>query len=183
MASGKTSLTRALAECLKWKRVAFGDYVRGEFRRQRGHPGARPELQDFGQDLAESDPESLCRAVLRLGDFAPGGNILIDGVRHASVYRVLMDIVRPSRTYLIYLHADSDLRRLRAAQRHEVLSASTASHPVEAELGETVLKMADMVVDADGAFGEVLRRCVDALTNVGVDSGLTASCREYADRM
>ena len=178
--SGKTSVTKALAQCLNWRRVGFGDYVRGELARRGGDAEARKELQELGQRLAESDQVSLCRAVLSLGHFKPGDDLLVDGIRHAAVYRVLTDIVKPSRTYLFYLRATDDVRGSRAAERGEVTSMSAQSHLAEAELTTTIPSMADAVVDASGSFSDVVCHCVDVLSTCGVDSRLIASCKKYA---
>ena len=181
--SGKTTVTTALAQCLNWRRVGFGDYLRWEVARRGGDPEGRVELQDLGRSLVESDPRALCEAVLRMGRFCPGDDLLVDGIRHAAAYRALVDIVSPSRPCLFYLHAHGEVRRLRATGRGEAASTSVGSHPVEAELTATILDMADVVVDAGEPLGDVICRCVDGLRTRGVDSKLLASCTRYAERI
>jgi cytidylate kinase len=181
--SGKTSVTNALAQCLGWRRVGFGDYVRAELARRGGNPEIRAELQELGQRLVDSDPVSLCRAVLGSGGFNPGDDLLVDGIRHAAIYRVIVDLVKPSRACLFYLRASDNARGLRTAERREVASTTAESHPVEAELATTIPDMADAVVDASGSFSDTLLRCVDVLGAHGVASELIASCQEHARQM
>jgi cytidylate kinase len=177
--SGKTSVTRALAQCLNWRRVAFGDCVRAELARRGGNPDVREELQDLGQHLVDTDPVSLCRAVLGAGNFSPGEDLLVDGIRHAAVYRALGEIVKPSQTCLIYLGATDDVRSLRVAERGDAI-AGAADHRVEAELATTLPTIADAVVEAGGSFTTVLSDCLDVLGRVGVDETLIASARKHA---
>lgn len=180
--SGKTSVTTTLARCLHWPRVGFGDYLRQEVARRGGDPRARKKLQDLGQSLVCSDPVSLCRAVLETQRFCPGDNLFVDGIRHAVVYRALVDIVKPSRACLLYLCANQKVRDVRVTRRGDATPASVGSHPVESELATTVLDMADVVVEAGGSFGNVIWHCVDGLRKHGVDSELLGACAEYAEQ-
>ncbi len=181
--SGKTSVTNALAHCLTWRRVGFGDYVRVELARRGGNPELRSELQDLGQYLAESSPAALCRGILSLGRFSPGGNLLVDGVRHAAVYQVLGEMVKPSRTYLLYLRANDDLRGLRAADRGKVISTREESHLAEADLAKILPNMADAMLDSSGSLKDVVYRCVDALGTCGVETQLLMACKKYAETL
>ena len=180
--SGKTSVTTMLARCLKWRRVGFGDYLRQELARRGGDSRGREELQELGQSLVHSDPVALCRAVLESGRFCAGDDLLVDGIRHVLVYTTLVDVVKPSRTRLFYLRANERIRSIRTTRRGDVIPASIGSHPVESELATRVFDMADVVVDAGGSFGDVIRCCVDGLREHGVDSELLAACVEYAER-
>lgn len=179
--SGKTSVTRALAQCLGWRRVGFGDYVRAELTRRGGNPEVREELQNLGQQLVDSDPVSLCRAVLDAGDFSPGEDLLVDGIRHAAVYRALVEIVKPSQTGLIYLGATDDVRSLRAVQRGDAIAAAT-DHRVEAELETTLPVIADAVVEAGGSFTRVLSDCLDVFGRFGVNETLVVSAKKHAKK-
>src|SRR5262249_39299242 len=181
--SGKTSVTHALAQCLGWRRVGFGDYVRAELARRGGNPEIRAELQDLGQRLVDSDPEAFCRGVLGSSDFPPGDDLLVDGIRHATVYRTIVALVKPSRARLFYLRASDDTRGLRTAERGEASSASIESHRVEAELATAVPDMADAVIDASGCLSDTLLRCANALGAHGVAPELIAACQQHARQM
>jgi hypothetical protein len=75
-------------------------------------PATRPtreQLQDLGQSLVTADPDQFCRNILCLGGFVPGGNILLDGIRHVDIQRRIVRLVEPSRAILIHLAADDEL--------------------------------------------------------------------------
>ena len=178
--SGKTSVTKALAECLNWRRVGFGDYVRAELARRGGNPDDGQELQDLGQLLVDSDPVSLCRAVLDSVDFRPGDDALLDGIRHATIHQAIVEFVRPSRTCLIYLRAADDLRGLRAIERGRAEAGRAETHRVEAEVATVLPSIADAIVDAAASFSTVLLQCLDVLGEFGVNAMLIASARQRA---
>jgi hypothetical protein len=139
----------------------------------------REELQDLGQHLVDSDPVSLCRAGPLGRHFSPGENLRVDGIRHAAVYRPIVEIVKPSRPCLIHLRASDDVRFLRAAERGDPI-AGAADQRVEAELATALPAIADAVVDTSGSFAKELSDCLDVLGRFGVDETLISSAREYA---
>jgi hypothetical protein len=106
MTSGKTSVTKALAQRLGWPRVAFGDYVRAQLVQRGGDPASREALQNLGQRLVDEDVEGFVREVLCSGGFRPGDNLLIDGVRHVDIQTLIAKLVQPSRTFLVHLAVD-----------------------------------------------------------------------------
>ena len=180
--SGKTSVTKALAEYLNWRRVGFGDYVRAELARRGGNPDVGQELQDLGQLLVDSDPVSLCRAVLGSADFRPGDDALVDGIRHATIHQAIVEFVRPSRTCLIYLSAADDVRGLRAIERGRAETGRDETHRVEAEVATLLPSIADAIVDATASFGRVVTDCIDVLSEFGVDQSVIAFARAQVSK-
>src|SRR4051794_36648427 len=86
--SGKSSVSRRLGEALAWPRAAFGDYLRAELGRCGGAPESREQLQDLGQRLVDEDPSRFCSSVMSSNGFKPGGDLLLDGVRHVEIQRI-----------------------------------------------------------------------------------------------
>jgi hypothetical protein len=109
--SGKSSVSRRLGEALAWPRAAFGDYLRAELGRHGGDPESREQLQNLGQKLVDEDPSRFCSSVMSSSGFKPGGDLLLDGVRHVEIQRIAVELARPSQTKLIYLAAAEDQRR------------------------------------------------------------------------
>jgi AAA domain len=171
IASGKTTITQSLSELLGWRRVGFSDYLRHVLKESGNTTPTREQLQDLGQSLVTADPDQFCRNVLLLGDFVPGGNILLDGIRHVDIQRRIARLVEPSRAILIHLAADDELveRRIehRGASKKEFKRAS--SHPVERELQQSLPSIADYTVDAKGDLPVVISGCLEALDNAGVE--------------
>lgn len=114
--SGKSSVTRTLAEALGWQRAAFGDYLRTELERRGGDATSRDALQDLGQSLVDKDVEGFSRRVLAMAHFQPGTDLLIDGVRHIEVYRSIQRLATPSQVKLVYLAADDPTRLKRITE-------------------------------------------------------------------
>lgn len=107
-------------------------------------------------------------------------DLLVDGIRHGSICRLVVDLVKPSRTCLLYLSAADDIRAERTAVRGDVNSFSAETHIVEADLVTTLPDMADAVIDASRPFNDVFLDCLDVLSGFGVDPKLIASCQEEA---
>jgi dephospho-CoA kinase len=162
--SGKSSVTVALADVLGWRRTGFGDYLRAEIARRGGDPGSREALQDLGLSLVEGEPGVLCRKVLESAGFQPGGNLLVDGVRHFEIQTIIRSIVDPSEARLIFLATDDGTRLRRVSNRRgrqEYLRAE--QHRVEAELTIALPSKADAIVNADGDLAQVVDRCRDLI--------------------
>jgi dephospho-CoA kinase len=162
--SGKSSVSAAVASALGWRRAGFGDYVRKRVEQEGGDPTSRAALQNLGQRLVEADPEAFCRSVLEAGGFMPGDNLLIDGVRHTSIYRILVRVAAPSAVHLLFLAADEALRFDRIADRRDSNDFTrAATHQVESELRDDLPAIADRIVDASRPLDVVIADCVEAV--------------------
>ena len=83
IASGKTSLAKALSERLAWPRASFGDCVR-EVAAEQGLGTLRETLQAVGEALIAAGWDSFCRRTLCEGGWRPGGPVIVDGIRHVE---------------------------------------------------------------------------------------------------
>jgi cytidylate kinase len=177
--SGKSSVSRRLGEGLAWPRAAFGDYLRAEICRLGGDPDSREQLQDLGQRLVEEDSSQFCSAVMTSSGFAPGGDLLLDGIRHVEIQRIVAELARPSQTKLIYLAASEDERLRRVAGRvdgaGDFVRAST--HRVETELETSLPKIADILIDGAAPLDEVVNQCLSALASFGLGPEIIATAR------
>lgn len=159
--SGKSSVSRSLAENLKWPRAAFGDYLR-KLAIERGlDADNRQVLQDLGQFLVAKDSREFCRAFLLDGGFSPSINMLVDGVRHVSIQRDITVLVAPSESKLIYLRAGEGERLARVKSRPAGQSDFNRAqeHAVESQLRLDLPSVADAVIDAEQDLPIVLREC------------------------
>jgi dephospho-CoA kinase len=164
--SGKSSVSEAVATALNWRRTGFGDYVRRELSRRGGDPNSRIELQTLGQTLVEADPRDFCRQVLSAGGFQPGGNIVVDGIRHVDIFEILKALAAPSEGRLLFLNAATANRIERVNARSDSADFERASeHHVEAELRDTLPERADAIIDADRPLGEVVSECIAMVQN------------------
>src|SRR6478609_5730788 len=91
--SGKTSVTDALSNALGWPKAGFGDYLRERIKREGGDSTSRQALQDLGQSLVDSDADGFCADVISSASFVPGGNLVLEGIRHVDIYRRIARLV------------------------------------------------------------------------------------------
>jgi dephospho-CoA kinase len=169
--SGKTSVTRALATQLGWRRAAFGDYLRDRIVREGGDANDRQVLQDLGQRLVDNDAELFCRDVLAHADYVQGESLLVDGIRHVAMYRLVVSIVAPVESRLIYLSADIENVRNRVDRRSGEANdlARAEAHRVEAELSTDVPAVADAIIDSNQTFDSVVSVVISMIA--GFESG------------
>jgi dephospho-CoA kinase len=149
IASGKSTLSEALARSVGCKRVSFGEFLRKEAKR-RGLEMTREALQELGADYVDRDPEALCRNVLsQEGLFLPGTAVVVDGVRHASVVSILKRLVAPAELRLVHVASAEDVRYQRLLVRGEDAGRLREydKHSTESEVETALRGIADLVVD------------------------------------
>jgi dephospho-CoA kinase len=160
--SGKSSVSKAVAEALGWRRSGFGDYLRSETVRLGGDPDDRKALQDLGQMRVDDDPAAFCRDVLAAGGFHPGDDFVIDGIRHVRIFEILATVSVPSQARLLFLGAPETTRIARVEARPDVHDFARASmHRVEAELRNELPQRADGTVNADQSLERVISDCLN----------------------
>lgn len=152
--SGKSSLATYIAGQLDGMLVRFGDAVR-QRALDLGLPPERASWQRLGERWVDEDPAGLCDVVL--APTAGRALVVVDGVRHVHIYRLLRERAAGRRLVLIYVHADVALRRTRLGddgltgeEIDEVLAHST-----EAE-APRLRSAADIVADGTARSEPVL---------------------------
>jgi cytidylate kinase len=148
IASGKSTLSEAVALCLGCPHVSFGGYVRSEAKR-RGLGVDRSSLQTLGEELVASDPDKLCEGVLRQGEWIPGGPLIVDGIRHVEIAERIRQLVKPSDFRLIHLEAPAIAREARLAARGEngPRLVDLDRHSTEHEVSVSLPQIANLTLD------------------------------------
>ena len=150
IASGKTTLSEAVASSLGWPRVAFGDYVRSVARTQR-LPESRSALQDLGATLIEEQGwDGFCRSVLAQADRKPGDSLVVDGVRHVEAIAALRPLLAPAELLLVFLKVEPTIREARLARRPRPAEDSLKPvdlHSTEVQLSAILPSLANLTVD------------------------------------
>lgn len=151
--SGKTTLGTALAAVRHAPRAGFGDYVR-HLAMERGLDVAeRSVLQDLGQDLVEADAASFLAGALAWAGHKPGGDLVLDGLRHMKILAALRDRAAKGldEVVLVYLDTPIDVRRDRVAQRGVRAKdiALDEAHPAERDLATRLRDAADLLLAGD----------------------------------
>jgi dephospho-CoA kinase len=161
IASGKSTIARALTEVIRCERVSFGGYVR-KVAASQGYNEDRRTLQDLGQDLIEElGAEQFCIEVLRdqAPTFVPGKNLVIEGIRHAEVVEALSFLVQPSALALVFVQVDERTRRNRLALREGEPSLEKADeHDTEQQVRRALQGCADLTLVSTRPSGELVRK-------------------------
>ena len=158
IASGKSTLSEAVALSLGCQRVSFGAYIR-YVARTRGLGDSREMLQAIGEELVGRDPEALCRNVLAQVSWLPGEQLVVDGVRHISVVDALERLVSPGHLRLVHLVTPPAKRasRLDARQERGDLTRYDA-HTTEHDVHNGLAERADLVVDGARAIESAIEQ-------------------------
>lgn len=143
--SGKTTIAKALAARTGLQCGSFGDYVRGRAR-QQGLSTDRASLQRLGQSLVDQGPRDFCKATLDWLGWTPPNGLILEGLRHVSVFDALRALVHPIRVSLVFIDIDEGAQRARLKARgNEELSEALAADPTEREIS-LLRHRADLVV-------------------------------------
>jgi hypothetical protein len=151
--------------------VAFGEYVRAVVK-SRGLPDERTVLQQVGESLVEQDCEEFCRAVLNSCGWKHGDPLVIEGIRHEEVTRVLHHLVKPLPFVLVFVNTPEgeisqrivhkDIRQISDLHRLE-------GHSTEREVRARLSKIADFEVDGTKAPTHIVEDILEWLMNRSID--------------
>jgi adenylate kinase family enzyme len=142
--SGKTTISRKLADLIGWRWASFGDFVRREARRRKLSTDIR-SLQELGESMVEAGARAFCAKFLEEAEWSRGEGIVIDGLRHLSVLNELKAIAAPVEVVLLVLDVSRTQRRQRllsrgysgdplAIEEHRIESDVTSILPGQASL-------------------------------------------------
>jgi dephospho-CoA kinase len=164
MASGKSTLSRGIAQTLGWPRVSFGDYVRHVVQ-GRGLQCSREVLQEVGAAMIEEQGwKAFCCAVLAQGKWEPGQSLVVDGIRHAEAVETLRQLVAPSELFLIFIAVEEPTRRARLHQRSitdDEAQQRLEAHSTEVQVKTILTKMADCTVNGTRPVASLLKEIVN----------------------
>ncbi len=163
MGSGKSNLTRELANRLGWKRASFGEHVKkiaGEAGRDASDRGV---LQQLGQALVLTQLEKFVRDVLAQAE--GDANVILDGVRHVEVYMQLKELEKENtRLRLVYIKTPTEIRQDHVVKRDKVerrLVASYDSDITEAQIPRIIPQYADKIIDGTLPVSILVDQLVD----------------------
>lgn len=146
--SGKTTVSKVVADTLKWQRASFGDCVRMEAFRQ-GLDESRQVLQRLGESLVE-DPDKFCRLLLKKYSWKPGQNLIIDGIRHSKILDSLRKLTDPSEVFLVFVSTDEKIIKKRFAEENPLRKddlMSIEAHSTETEVKTILPAKSSLIVD------------------------------------
>ena len=159
IASGKTTIARALAEHFRDGAVrSFGNVVR-EQALSEGKPLDRATLQEVGLSLVAVGWPSFVDALLE--GLPPSIELLVvEGIRHREAVDEIARRNLSDKLLIVYLQVDRRVQAARQQDRGESFRSRT--HTVEFYLSE-VQAMADLVVDGSLPVGEIVEAVIQRL--------------------
>ena len=163
--SGKTGLSAALARHYSDMRiVSFADAVRSKAE-SNGLSSADPlVLTDVGGEWVNQDASGLCREVIG-SNLKRDGLLLVRGVKHDKIQRVLREMVSPAPILLVVLKSPKEaiVGRFLEDGRTQEEAAKVLADPTELDVEGPLLADADLVLDGtNGAWANV-RRVADLI--------------------
>jgi dephospho-CoA kinase len=148
--SGKTTLARALADCLGAKTVGFGDFVRSKARAQGLGDSDRQVLQDLGNSLVIADAAGFLDEALHWAGHKTGDDLLLDGLRHSSVWEALAarqpQGLEPVKLVFVDVHEHERHRRLLERGLTPAEIATAEAHPAERDVNLRLRAEADLLL-------------------------------------
>lgn len=169
IASGKSTLSIAVASALGWQRVSFGDYVRTVAQNQ-GLGDSREVLQAVGASLINQGREQFCKAVLAQINWEPGQPLIVDGIRHAEIVPIMRQIVDPWDFRLIFVVVDESIREARLLERglsDRQQWQQLEAHSTEAQVQAVLPEMADFAVDSTRKIEDLVLEIVTWVSSGG----------------
>lgn len=169
IASGKSTLSAAVADALGVPRVSFGDYVRHLADYMGLDADERSVLQDIGR-LLVGHPRQFCAKVLAQADYQAGQPLVVDGIRHMEIAEEIRVQVAPAVLRLIYVEAEERTIEVRLSQegKHRGDIRRLELDPTEAQVTTTLRGLADISIRTDAGrslkdtVDEVIRRLRDS---------------------
>jgi Fic family protein len=167
------ALSTVVGEILGWRQVRFSDIIREQALKRGQNPDDRGVLQLVGQELVRERAVDFVTAVLARGDWKPGRNLILDGLRHAEIHRELTrQLGNGGDLRVVHITMDDRKRRADRARRAEGLTQDQFNlydgDVTEAQLEETPA-YADFSLEGSEPRGklaeQILRRFVPWFSN------------------
>ena len=149
MASGKTTLAKALADQFEGTAVSFGDHVRA-IAASQGRGVDRETLQEIGQAAVDADADRFVVDFLAGLEPAAGALLILEGLRHVSVRDALCKYARETGAEVRFVHIETNEEqravRLRARGESQAATAAHDAHASEADVRDRLRNEADVIV-------------------------------------
>lgn len=169
IASGKSTLSIAVASALGWQRVSFGDCVRAVAQNQ-GLGDSREVLQAVGASLINQGWEQFCKAVLAQSNWEPGQPLIVDGIRHAEIVPIMRLIVAPWDFRLVFVAVNESIREARLLERglsDRQQWQQLEAHSTEAQVQAVLPEMADLTADSTRKIEDLVLEIVTWVNSEG----------------
>jgi cytidylate kinase len=149
ISSGKSTLSKSLANSLDIVRVSFGDRVRA-IAKDMGLSESREQLQALGESLIDKDLDQFCLSVLTQAEWQSGQSLIVDGIRHLQVLEMVSQLVAPLPMLLVYVSTEEAVRVERQLSKEGMEQKQLQyidTHSTEIQVHNVLQDHADLIVD------------------------------------
>jgi Fic family protein len=173
--AGTHEISQRVADRLGWRRIRFSDVIRLRARALGRDPADLRVLQEIGQALVQEELETFVTDVLSHGGWVAGGDLVLDGLRHAEVRTELKrQLGETALLHVVHIDMPESQRAARfgfdadAVLRHD-------SHVAEAQLAVVLPNYANLRLDgaqrAEDLVDLILRRFGHPDARTGPEDG------------
>jgi 2-phosphoglycerate kinase len=163
--TGRSEIARLVADRLHWPIVKFSDHIKDIARNNNDDPEDRAVLQRIGQELVLDDPDGFVRAVLGREEWRPGGNLIVDGLRHTEVRLALKQQVSDVAVLrMVYVALDEDSRQDQAQRNRQIAERMLSRYDrdlTEAQVLRILPSYADLRVNGALPYDVIARKIID----------------------
>lgn len=145
--SGKSSISKSIAEIIDFQWVSFGGYVR-KIATEKDIEPSRINLQDLGESLIRDNSYQFCLNVLNQAPVS-GKPLVVDGIRHKIALDDIKQIIYPNTLFHIHLEVEDNLRKKRLSETRQIDAEEIIindSHVSEAEASIVLPNIADIII-------------------------------------
>lgn len=161
--SGKTSVACLLGKLTGAPITSFSRTLKDLAQSQDIEP-SREALQALGAVLVRESPEHFCQAVLDQANWH-GGDLIVDGLRHLEIARILQTLVSPARLWIVYVEASFEIRRRRVIAEAGVdLLTGWDTQASEQSLPDLHVR-SDVIITNEGSVAELRSRVAEWLAS------------------
>ena len=167
----RSDIAVALADRLDWQRVKFSSYIKSKLTAGGGDPDDRRLQQKLGQELVQTDVRGFVAGVLaQAHGWEPGGNLIVDGLRHAEVRLALLAEIDPSALHYVHIEVDEVTRQETAETVRGIQERLLYRYDqdlTEAQLPRILPAYADQIIDGSLPATMVAEKVIARLKALG----------------
>lgn len=142
--SGKTYLSKKIAQYLSCERYSISDYLKDAANKGGYKYISRQILQEIEKEQIELGWELFVKKFMEFVKWNNHENIVVDGVRHVEFFNMLVNQVKSCKVLLVWIEIDSNTMDIRMEKRNE--SGISLNHVAEENLAQ-LKERADIVID------------------------------------
>ncbi|MBI9013902.1 MAG: AAA family ATPase [Clostridiales bacterium] len=146
--SGKTSLSKQLANDLQAEYISFGEYVVHIAKKNDLNHDNRKVLQNIGEEQIRKGWHQFCNGLLNYNTIVDFKLLVVDGMRHIDCYNTFQEMYPGEEIIILYINIDNSVSLQRQKKLDsEINYGKNGLHMTEKEVVTTIPYIADLILD------------------------------------